>query len=162
MIGLTLDQKTTENFRRALEKKNETVRKAGERAITKTAILLESRVTEKIADESTDTGQLLQSVYWKSSGLEGEVGATAAHAPYIEFGTKPHWPPFRPIYEWVWRKRHDLGIPDEAVFPYAKAVVEKIAAFGTKERKPFTRSIEETETDFNQIVESELAGALRK
>lgn len=31
------------------------------------------------------------------------------HAPHVHFGTAPHWPPFKPIREWVGRKWQDLG-----------------------------------------------------
>jgi len=162
MITLELSKETAQAFSKALQTKQEEARRAGADVIAKTVALIESRVTEKIAKESTNTGQLLQSVYKKANGLEGEIGATAAHAPYIEFGTKPHRPPFGPIYEWVWLKRKDFGIPDEAVWPVAKAIVDKIATYGTKERKPFTRSIEETKPDFERIAKQALAEVMRR
>lgn len=50
------------------------------------------------------------------------------YAPYVEFGTRPHFPPLEPIREWC-RSR---GIDESAAFPIARSISE----FGTFER-PF-------------------------
>jgi len=58
-----------------------------------------------------DTGFLARSITTnKNKLLEKEVYATANYAPYVEFGTRPHFPPVDAIYEWVWRKRRVFRI----------------------------------------------------
>lgn len=152
MITIQLAKETKEAFQKALEKHKKEVTEACEYALQKFLVLLEKGIAEHIAKNSTNTGQLLQSLYQKQKGLEGEVGATAAHAPYVEFGTRPHRPPFAPIFEWAWLKRHDFGIPDEAVYPFAKAVCNAIARYGTKERRPFRDTIEANEKTLNDLI----------
>lgn len=36
--------------------------------------------------------------------VEGIVGSNVKYAPHQELGTRPFWPPWRPIYEWALRK----------------------------------------------------------
>jgi hypothetical protein len=80
--------------------------------------------------DAFDTGDLHDSIQVQVSpkGLAVHVISTAKHAPFIEFGTRPHFPPLEPIREWC-RSR---GIDESAAFPIAK----KIAEHGTPER-PF-------------------------
>ena len=80
--------------------------------------------------DAFDTGDLHNSIEVTISpqGLSIGVGATAHYAPYVEFGTRPHFPPLEPIREWC-RSR---GIPEEAAFPIARAISER----GSPER-PF-------------------------
>lgn len=80
--------------------------------------------------DAFDTGDLHGSIDVRISpqGLSIGVGSTAHYAPYVEFGTRPHFPPLEPIREWC-RSR---GIPESAAFPIAR----KISEVGTPER-PF-------------------------
>lgn len=55
--------------------------------------------------------------------LSLSVGPTAAHAPYVFYGTKPHWAPIAPLKEWC---RWKFG--DERA---AWAVQRSIAKYGT-------------------------------
>ncbi len=77
-----------------------------------------------------DTGGLYESIGIRVSpkGLSVTVGATAKQAPYIEFGTAPHFPPLQPIREWCLRK----GMSERAAFPIARRIAER----GSPER-PF-------------------------
>lgn len=152
MITMTLTEESKRQFKEALAQNKVAVETACEKALQKFVILLEAQVTDRISEMSTDTGQLLQSVYQKSRGLEGEIGSTAAHAPYIEFGTRPHRPPFQPIYEWAWRKRHDFGISDEDVYPFTMAVIDGIAAHGTNPQLHFTETLDDNEKRFNDMI----------
>ena len=36
--------------------------------------------------------------------VRGVVGSNREYAPYMELGTRPFWPPWKPIYEWALRK----------------------------------------------------------
>ena len=64
-----------------------------------------------------------------------EVGYDAEHAPYIEFGTRPHTPPFGPIYKWCTRK---LNLHDKEAKKAAWAIINTIKNHGTEEH-PYLR-----------------------
>jgi HK97 gp10 family phage protein len=69
------------------------------------------------------TGTMYDSIQVTSSpgGLVFAVGSTAKYAPYVEFGTRPHWPPLDAIREWCRVK----GIPESAAFPIARAIARR-------------------------------------
>jgi Bacteriophage HK97-gp10, putative tail-component len=78
--------------------------------------------------DAFDTGELYDSIEYSVSrlGHRVEVYSTSKHAPFIEFGTAPHFPPVAAIRAWCVRK----GIPESAAFPIARAISER----GTPER----------------------------
>lgn len=61
-----------------------------------------------------------------SSGKEvrGVVGSDKKHAPFMEFGTRPHWPPISALVTWA--RRHGTS---------AYLVARAIARKGIKERR---------------------------
>ena len=68
-----------------------------------------------IEAEAIDTGDLLESgeiQESKSEILEVIVAWTARHAAPVHFGSKPHWPPFKPIREWVERNFRAIKVFD--------------------------------------------------
>lgn len=75
-----------------------------------------------------DTGQLKSSliadVKVQSNVVMGVVGSNKSYAPYVELGTKPHFPPLAALE--VWAKRHGTT---------AVAVAKGIAAHGTKPKR---------------------------
>jgi hypothetical protein len=151
--GIELTKESRKKWKQALKEKAQAARAEGSKVVGATAKKVEAEVSEKIAKESTNTGQLLQSIYQRHQGLSAEVGATAAHAPYVEYGTGPHRPPFEPIYEWVWLKRHDMGIDDEDVWAVAKGVCDKIARLGTEETLHWTNTIKDNREWFNERMQ---------
>lgn len=64
-----------------------------------------------------DRGDLRKSVNTKvdrdGSSVTMEVGPDAEHAPYVQYGTRPHRAPFDPIKRWARRKLGD----ESAWFP---------------------------------------------
>lgn len=88
---------------------------------------------QKIARENApiDQGGLRNSIIstknFAPDELEVEVGPTVLYAPFIEFGTKAHFPPVEPIERWA--QRH--GMPGAGF-----AIARKIASRPTKAR-PF-------------------------
>lgn len=82
--------------------------------------------------DSYASGDLYDSIVTEvtARGMAIYVGSTSPHAPFIEFGTRPHFPPLEPIRRWC-RIR---GLPEEAAFPIAR----QIALRGTPEL-PFLR-----------------------
>lgn len=80
--------------------------------------------------DAFDTGDLFDSIAIRVSpkGFSVTVGSTAKHAPFIELGTAPHFPPLDKIRAWCRRK----GLDERAAFPIARAISER----GSPER-PF-------------------------
>lgn len=84
--------------------------------------------------DAHDTGELYDSGFAEPAGGTSVVaGFSAKHAPYIEFGTRPHFPPVAPIMAWCQRK----GLPVSAAY----GIVRKIGKFGTPERPYFLPAI---------------------
>lgn len=107
-----------------------------------------------IADEAVDRGDLLSS----GEVLEPEARSvtvkwSSAHAKYVNWPTRPHWPPLAPILAWVKRnirrytstsgeavdvikpsgrqKERARKTPDKVAEEVARAVQAKIAKEGT-------------------------------
>lgn len=62
-----------------------------------------------------------------------KVGAGARHAPFVHFGTRPHWPPRAPLVRWAKKK---FGLTDQDAKRVGYLVARKISKKGT-EAKPF-------------------------
>lgn len=90
------------------------------------ATLLVQRDARKLAP--VDTGRLRASitpqVRTRGNNLEGVVGSNVKYAPYMELGTRPHFPPLAALE--VWAARHHTT---------AYAVCRAIARRGTKARR---------------------------
>jgi hypothetical protein len=113
--------------------------------------------------DAYDTGETYESVAIASTrlGLVYAVGSAAKQAPFIEFGTRPHFPPVSAIAAWCRRK----GIPESAAFPIARAIGER----GTPERpwlrpafiavsdKHVTRLREAVATGLGKLLKREVA-----
>ena len=63
------------------------------------------------------------------------VGPHASYGAYVEFGTKPHWPPRTAIRDWI-NEKFRGRIRGKEADRFAFLVSRKIAAFGTK-GKPY-------------------------
>lgn len=96
-----------ESLRKSLEEKLD-------RALNDIADFIGSesdRILRDPDEGSFDTGFLANSgVSDKETFLHKEVGYGASYAPYIEYGTNPHFPPLDVIYNWLLRKKKDLNI----------------------------------------------------
>jgi len=104
-------------------------------------------------DGAFDTGFLANSlVVDKDEFLRKEVGYEAAYAPFVCYGTSPHFPPLDVIYNWLWRKRNDLNLTYDTkkktklngklyitgILNISWAIAKKMSMKGT-EPKPFLR-----------------------
>ncbi len=85
---------------------------------------------ERVAAQSTDTGQLLRSGFPPEVLGDGSIlwGYSASYARYVEEGTRPHFPPVDALRGWA---RRVLGSAAAAW-----GVARKIAREGT-DPKPF-------------------------
>ena len=85
--------------------------------------LLVTRDAKKLSP--VDTGTLRSSIApditLKAHGIEGAVGSPLKYAPFVELGTRPHFPPLSALQ--VWARRHGVS---------ARAVQLAIGRRGTK------------------------------
>lgn len=99
-------------------------------AMTAVTLHLQREVAERTP---TAYGTLRQSVFAEQriepDGVLGIVGSAIQYAPYVELGTRPHFPPIEPLKDWV-RKKFALA-EEEQVEAAAWSIARKIAARGT-------------------------------
>lgn len=91
-MSVTIEVEGLQNVRKFLKDKNSKIIRNAEYAVNQASMFLEGEVKASIAGQraepmSVDTGQLLNSVGFKSMQLEGEVFSDVEHAKFIEYGT---------------------------------------------------------------------------
>jgi len=111
---------------------------ATESAILEGMYLIERKVVEYFQKNNINvTGYLRNSitseVRREAYKIMGITGTNIKYAIFVHQGTRPHWPPVRPIKRWVIRK---LGIRGKDVPKVTFLVRRKISKVGTKP-KPF-------------------------
>lgn len=97
-----------------------------------------------------DTGRLRASITPAVSiageTIQGVVGSNVTYAPYVELGTRPHWPPISALE--VWAQRHHTS-----AFLVARAISRR----GTKAveylQRAFRDNRDKIEARFNKAVE---------
>lgn len=125
----------------ALGNKQAKLTKYGEekiqRKLKEIGVAIESEAKRNLTDDgAVDTGRLRSSITHKvTSAGTVIVGTPVKYAPYIEFGTSPHFPPPSAIKDWVRR----VISPDESVLDdIAFVIARSISRTGTPAR-PFLR-----------------------
>lgn len=85
-----------------------------------------------------DTGRLRDSIVYEVQGgavpMQATIGTNVKYAPFVEFGTRPHFPP--PSALETWARRH--GLPNGFV------VAQAIAIHGTKEHRYLRGGLEDS------------------
>lgn len=123
------------------------LREALSQALLAGALALEGPVKERTP---VDTGRLRASV---RSGLvdrgQARVFTDVQYAPFVEMGTRPHWPPVSALEGWA--HRHGTG-------PFL--VAQAIARRGTRGAHMFQRAAEERGRDALEQVDRALVAAL--
>jgi len=89
------------------------------------ASIVEGQAAATVSGQSTDLGQLLQSITKQVSSTKAVIGTNDAKAPHIEFGTRPHAAPISALQGWA--DRH--GIPVGAVWMSIKRKGTKAQPF---------------------------------
>jgi len=132
---------------------SEEVRKVIEQEVDKKlreiTLKLFAKSQEKIVEtKAIDTGFLLKSGFWRKLGrLRYQVKYTAPYSVYLEFGTKPFFPPVEPIKKWVERKLRKHGKKAEET---AWAIAHKIAKYGISPRRFMRDSIDEVIREYKK------------
>lgn len=109
------------------------------RFLDRGAIYMQTRARAKV---SVDTGRTRNSIAVSSpTDRMRHIGPNVFWGPFIEFGTRPHWPPVGALAGWA----HRHGTSDYAVR-------RKIGMFGTKPKPFLAPAAEETEGFIRTIV----------
>lgn len=131
--------------------------------------------TQRIADsiEATkpyipvDTGAYAASVHVERHPKGADVFNDAPYAGIIEYGSRPHWPPFAPLFMWAQRKLRGKGMLEGVVkrkgekkrdmvlreaARWARAVQRAIAKRGTAPRHVFARALPVMRGDVAMLV----------
>lgn len=137
-------------------------RQAAVRGARSAAKRLVALTADAIADTSPyppeDTGELKHSIRATNTKDGATVTVDAPHAPFMEWGTRPHRPPLGPLADWAYRK----GIADdeEEAEEIAMAIAAKIARDGILPRHFMARALRELERQ--GIVKEEILAEFRK
>lgn len=109
-----------------------------ERELMAFGLLLEKTAKKYLADRNINVDNdlsrsIISEVERILEGLRLQFGANAKHGIFVHEGTKPHWPPVKPIRRWVVKKLNLRGREaDSATW----CIRKKISEVGTK-AKPF-------------------------
>lgn len=187
---MTVYNVTLEQFAEAVRN----IPKEGEQAVIRglrsTARICQRYTVEEIRRAQpyapVDRGELANSVDTATIETGAITHVDAPHAPFIEFGTRPHWAPLEALTEWVRRKgivgkrrksetrseaarrgwetrrRRAAGLPDydEAeIQKVAKLIQYKIAHHGTKPRHFMKKAYERAVERMRREVLKELRTA---
>lgn len=91
--------------------------------IAKYALKLQGIARRTVKVDQGFTRASIITAFIGNQDLSADIGSAQKTAPWIEFGTRPHFPPPDALIPWV--RRH--GMPDSAAF----AIARKIAQRGT-------------------------------
>lgn len=102
-------------------------------------------------------GTLKKSIGHEVTAFKREVatlifGANADHAPFIEFGTVPHFPPVAPLEEWVRKKLPE--VPAEEISSAAFLIARKISIEGTEAVGFIEEALDEIKNKFAERLEA--------
>ncbi len=119
------------------------------RALRSTAMRGVGVVVQEISEAephpAVNFGHLRQSVTWLRLPNGAEIIVDAPHAPFLEFGTRAHFPPLEPLILWAYRK--GLADTEEEAEEVAFLVARKIAQTGIAPRHFFAKAMVRIERD---------------
>lgn len=78
----------------------------------------------------------------------GELGTPMIYAVPVEEGSKPHFPPIKPLADWA---EHKLGLTPAEAQSVGFLIARKIAAHGTKGVKMFERAFDANQHQVQRI-----------
>jgi len=140
MIRVTVDTKQLERHLTDMQRK--ALPKGIARALKKSAKAVEAEVKPLTP---VNLGRLKRNIRSTATKTEAKVGTNVHYAPYVEFGTRPHWPPLEPILRWVTQKARGKGFR---------------GAFGIQ-RRGFERGLKAALPAIKTIFRTEIEKAIR-
>jgi len=115
------------------------------REVSLTALDIQKRAKKKLKEQKAiDEGNLVNSIVVDAvqDGWAAEIGSTAPYAPYVEFGTGPHFPPPDALEDWA--RHHGF----KSAWPICRAIAER----GLPERPYLNPAYEEEKDGFVQRI----------
>jgi phage protein, HK97 gp10 family len=109
------------------------------REVLMTALDIQRKAKKNLRSaKAIDEGNLRNSIIVDSvqGGMAAEIGSIAPYAPYVEFGTRPHFPPPDALEDWA--RHHGF----KSAWPICRAIAKR----GLKER-PYLKPAYEEEKD---------------
>jgi len=101
-----------------------------------------------------DTGRLRASIVpevtRRGTTVVGIVGSNVEYAPYVELGTRPHWPPVGALE--VWARRHGMS---------EFAIRRKIAMYGTEGRHYLQGAFDKSREQIAALIGRVVANVIR-
>ncbi len=131
----------------ALSKGTKKFREPVRRFLDRSVKQVEAKAKEKAP---VDRGRLRSSIRSFTRQVpqpRGIVRAGVPYAPYVEFGTRPHWPPLSAMQPWA--RRHGFPAGRVGAFLVARA----IARHGTKPQPYMEPALKESEDDINKFLD---------
>ncbi len=168
MIRVTVDTKQLERYLTDMQRK--ALPKGIARALKKSAKAVEAEVKPLTP---VNLGRLKRNIRSTATKTEAKVGTNVHYAPYVEFGTRPHWPPLEPILRWVTQKARGKGFRgafgiqrrgqkrQAQLYAAARGVQAAIAARGTKGAHMFERGLKAALPAIKTIFRTEIEKAIR-
>lgn len=90
------------------------------RFLARSAHLVEAGAKEAAP---VDTGRLRSSIATRIGPTRALVGSNVVYAPFVEFGTRPHWPPLSAMQPWA--RRHGFPPGTVGAFLVARAISQR-------------------------------------
>lgn len=153
IASISLDPKRAIKYAKFLQRAPEIFKPGVEGTLRKVLLLLEREIKDDTPVGVGGGSGLRGSITHELRGtlqkdLQGKVYSPLAHAVPVEYGTKPHLPPWPALMDWV---EHKLGItdPDEIV-GISIAIALKIKAHGTEGAHMFERNFNKNAPQISQ------------
>jgi hypothetical protein len=127
--------------------------KARRSRLTEALLLLEAavkRLTPEGAGPIHIRDTIFQEVNLRGEALAGILGTPAIYGEAVEYGTKPHFPPIKPILFWVEKK---LGLSGKEAKSAAFCIARAISKRGTKGAEMFSKGFAMNESQIISILE---------
>lgn len=122
------------------------------RWLTKSVLLLEGEVKRQTP---VDTGRLRASITHQVQPFRAWVGTNVKYAPFVEFGTRPHFPP--PVALQPWARRHGFPPGPSGAFMVAHAIARR----GTRARRMFQMGVERAKGRIQAMFQVEVTRDIR-
>ena len=115
--------------------------------LTRSAFIVELKEKEKAP---VDTGRLRSSITTVLQPFKAMVGPTVFYAPYVEYGTRPHWPPKGALQPWA--ARHGFPAGSLGDFLVRRAIARRGTRAHPFMRPAATASLPLIQAEFEQMV----------
>ena len=93
-----------------------------------------------------DTGRLRASITAEYQRLSATIGPSVTYGVFVEYGTRPHWPPLAALQPWA--QRHGFPAGMRGAFLVARAIARR----GTRAQPYMTPALEESKGDIDGFL----------